>query len=132
IYTGTLISDWGRRSKLEIDVRERIWARVSRKQKISIPVLLSGMGLNLEEILDNTRYPERYLFLFKKERWEREEYLWSREKAILEFYKKLHCISGDLAFSESLCKELQEKFFRKRCELGKIGRRNLNQKLNLD
>ena len=90
------------------------------------------MGLNLEEILDNTRYPERFLFLLKKERWEREEYLWSREKAILEFYKKLHCISGDLAFSESLCKELQEKFFRKRCELGKIGRRNLNQKLNLD
>lgn len=132
IYTGTLISDWGRRLKLEIDVRERIWARVSRKQKISIPVLLSGMGLNLEEILDNTRYPERFLFLLKKERWEREEYLWSREKAILEFYKKLHCISGDLAFSESLCKELQEKFFRKRCELGKIGRRNLNQKLNLD
>jgi len=132
IYTGTLISDWGRRSKLEIDVRERIWARVSRKQKISIPVLLSGMGLNLEEILDNTRYPERFLFLLKKERGEREEYLWSREKAILEFYKKLHCISGDLAFSEFLCKELQEKFFRKRCELGKIGRRNLNQKLNLD
>nr|AET45799.1 RNA polymerase beta subunit [Pinus roxburghii] len=133
IYTGTLISDWGRRSKLEIDVGERIWARVSRKQKISIPVLLSAMGLNLEEILDNTRYPERFLFLLKKkERWEREEYLWSREKAILEFYKKLYCISGDLVFSESLCKELQEKFFRQRCELGKIGRRNLNQKLNLD
>ena len=133
IYTGTLISDWGRRSKLEIDVGERIWARVSRKQKISIPVLLSAMGLNLEEILDNTRYPERFLFLLKKKgRWEREEYLWSREKAILEFYKKLYCISGDLVFSESLCKELQKKFFRKRCELGKIGRRNLNQKLNLD
>jgi DNA-directed RNA polymerase subunit beta len=31
IYTGTLILDWGRRSKLEIDVGERIWARVSRK-----------------------------------------------------------------------------------------------------
>jgi hypothetical protein len=31
IYTGTLISDWGRRSKLEIDVGERIWACVSRK-----------------------------------------------------------------------------------------------------
>jgi DNA-directed RNA polymerase subunit beta len=31
IYNGTLISDWGRRLKLEIDVGERIWARVSRK-----------------------------------------------------------------------------------------------------
>jgi len=37
------------------DSGERIWACVSRKQKISIPVLLSAMGLNLEEILDNTR-----------------------------------------------------------------------------
>ena len=134
IYTGTLISDWGRRSKLEIDVGERIWARVSRKRKISIPVLLSAMGLNLEEILDNTRYPEKFLFLLKKKkgRWEREEYIWSKEKAILEFYKKLYCVSGDLVFSESLCKELQDKFFRQRCELGKIGRRNPNQKLNLD
>ncbi len=47
-------------------MRERIWARVSRKQKISIPVLLSGMGLNLEEILDNTRYPERFLFFIEE------------------------------------------------------------------
>ena len=134
IYTGTLISDWGRRSKFEIDAGERIWARVSRKRKISIPVLLSAMGLNLEEILDNTRYPEKFLFLLKKKkgRWEREEYIWSKEKAILEFYKKLYCVSGDLVFSESLCKELQEKFFRQRCELGKIGRRNPNKKLNLD
>jgi DNA-directed RNA polymerase subunit beta len=123
IYTGTLISNWGRRSKLEIDVGERIWARVRRKRKIYIPVLLSSMGLNLEKILDNTRYPEFFFFLLKKKkgRWEREEYIWSKEKAILEFYKKLYCVSGDLVFSESLCKELQEFFFRQRCELGKIG-----------
>ena len=36
IYTGTLISDWGGRSKLEMDRKARIWARVSRKPKISI------------------------------------------------------------------------------------------------
>ncbi|KAL4009980.1 hypothetical protein IC575_030829 [Cucumis melo] len=30
------------------------------------------------------------------------------------------------------CKELQKKFFQQRCELGRIGRRNLNQRLNLD
>jgi DNA-directed RNA polymerase subunit beta len=136
IYTGTLISDWGRRSKLEIDVGERIWARVSRKGKISILVLLSAMGLNLEEILENTRYPQKKFFLLKnkKGRWEREEHIWSKEKTILDFYKKnlLYCVSGDLVFSESLCKELQEKKFRQRCELGNISRRNPNQKLNLD
>ncbi|KAK6771219.1 hypothetical protein RDI58_031530 [Solanum bulbocastanum] len=39
---------------------------------------------------------------------------------------------GDPVFSESLCKELQKKFFQQRCELGRIGRRNMNRKLNLD
>jgi DNA-directed RNA polymerase subunit beta len=75
------------------------------------------MGLNLEEILDNTRYPEFFFFLLKKKkgRWEREEYIWSKEKSIQEFYKKLYCVSGDLVFSESLCKELKETFFRQRC-----------------
>jgi hypothetical protein len=56
----------------------------------------------------------------------------TQEKAILEFYKKLYCVSDDLVFSKSLCKELQEKKFRQRCELGKIGQQNPNQKLNLD
>jgi hypothetical protein len=43
------------------------------------------MGLNLEEILDKTRYPEKNFFLLKKKkgRWERKEYIWSKEKAIL-------------------------------------------------
>nr|QUT13119.1 RNA polymerase beta subunit [Avicennia marina] len=57
-YTGTIISDWGGRSELEIDRKARIWARVSRKQKISILVLSSAMGSNLREILDNVYYPE--------------------------------------------------------------------------
>ncbi|KAL2224412.1 UNVERIFIED_CONTAM: DNA-directed RNA polymerase subunit beta [Sesamum indicum] len=83
VYTGTIISDWGGRSELEIDRKARIWARVSRKQKISILVLSSAMG-------------------------------------------------GDPVFSESLCKELQKKFFQQRCELGRIGRRNMNRRLNLD
>jgi DNA-directed RNA polymerase subunit beta len=71
------------------------------------------MGLNLEEILDNTCYPKKKLLLLKKKkgRWEQEEYISSKEKSILEFYKKLYCVSGDLVFSESLCKELQEIFF---------------------
>jgi len=41
VYTGTIISDWGGRLELEIDRKARIWARVSRKQKISILVLSS-------------------------------------------------------------------------------------------
>ena len=69
IYTSTIISDWGGRLDFEIDRKARIWARVSRKQKISILVLLSAMGLNLREILDNVCYPEILLsFLNDKEK----------------------------------------------------------------
>nr|AKZ30238.1 RNA polymerase beta subunit [Goodenia ovata] len=127
VYTATIISDWGGRLELEIDRKARIWARVSRKQKISILVLLSAMGLNLREILENVCYPEIFLsFLNDKEN------LGSKENAILEFYQQFTCVGEDPVFSESLCTELQEKFFQQRCELGKIGRRNMNRRLNLD
>nr|WRH49457.1 RNA polymerase beta subunit [Scabiosa tschiliensis] len=128
-YTGTIISDWGGRSELEIDRKARIWARVSRKQKISILVLLSAMGSNLHEILENVCYPEIFLsFLNDKEK----KKMGSKENAILEFYQQFACVGGDPVFSESLCKELQKKFFQQRCELGRIGRRNMNRRLNLD
>nr|YP_010528715.1 RNA polymerase beta subunit [Thecopus maingayi]UXW65837.1 RNA polymerase beta subunit [Thecopus maingayi] len=129
VYTCTIISDWGGRSELEIDRKARIWARVSRKQKISILVLSSAMGLNIREILDNVCYPEIFLsFPNDKEK----KKIGSKENAILEFYQQFACVGGDPVFSESLCKELQKKFFQQRCELGKIGRRNINRRLNLD
>nr|YP_010265919.1 RNA polymerase beta subunit [Euonymus europaeus]UHY94777.1 RNA polymerase beta subunit [Euonymus europaeus] len=129
VYTGSIISDWGGRFELEIDRKARIWARVSRKQKISLLVLSSAMGLNLREILENVCYPEIFLsFLNEKEK----KKIGSKETAILEFYQQFTCVGGDPVFSESLCKELQKKFFQQRCELGRIGRRNMNQRLNLD
>nr|QXO05573.1 RNA polymerase beta subunit [Zeuxine affinis] len=129
VYTSTIISDWGGRSELEIDKKTRIWARVSRKQKISILVLSSAMGLNIREILDNVCYPEIFLS-FPNDKDKKK--IGSKENAILEFYQQFVCVGGDPVFSESLCKELQKKFFQQRCELGKIGRRNMNQRLNLD
>nr|YP_009757142.1 RNA polymerase beta subunit [Elatostema dissectum]QIM58961.1 RNA polymerase beta subunit [Elatostema dissectum] len=129
VYTGTLISDWGGRLELEIDRKARIWVRVSRKQKISILVLSSAMGSSLREILENVFYPEIFLyFLNTKEK----KKIKSKENAILEFYQQFACVGGDPVFSESLCKELQNKFFQQRCELGRIGRRNMNRRLNLD
>nr|YP_009994329.1 RNA polymerase beta subunit [Cuscuta nitida]QNP08409.1 RNA polymerase beta subunit [Cuscuta nitida] len=129
VYTGTIISDWGGRSELEIDRKARIWVRVSRKQKISILILLSSMGSNLRDIIENVCYPEIFLsFLSDKEK----KKIGSKENAILEFYKKFECVGGDPFFSESLCKELKKKFFHQRCELGRVGRRNMNRRLNLD
>nr|YP_009994522.1 RNA polymerase beta subunit [Cuscuta pedicellata]QNP08601.1 RNA polymerase beta subunit [Cuscuta pedicellata] len=129
VYTGTIISDWGGRLELEIDRKARIWARVSRKQKISILVLSSAMGSNLREILENVCYPEIFLsFLSDTEK----KKIGSKENAILEFYKKFACVGGDPLVYEYLCKELKKKFFHQRCELGRIGRRNMNRRLNLD
>nr|UGK71962.1 RNA polymerase beta subunit [Kaempferia rotunda] len=131
VYTSTIISDWGGRSELEIDRKSRIWARVSRKQKISILVLSSAMGSNLREILDNVCYPEIFLSFLNLNDKEKKK-IGSKESAILEFYQQFACVGGDPIFSESLCKELQKNFFQQRCELGRIGRRNMNRRLNLD
>nr|QYB20416.1 RNA polymerase beta subunit [Adenophora racemosa]QYJ56525.1 RNA polymerase beta subunit [Adenophora kayasanensis] len=130
-YTGTIISDWGGRSELQIDRKGRIWARVSRKQKISILVLSSAMGSSLREILKNVCYPEIFLSFLNDD--DNEQYkIGSKENAILEFYQQFTGVGGDPIFSESLYKELQKKFFQQRCELGRIGRRNMNRRLNLD
>nr|QYB21608.1 RNA polymerase beta subunit [Halocarpus bidwillii] len=145
LSTGTIISDWGGRSKLEIDKTGRIWVYVRKKKKISILLLLLAMGLNFKDILDNAPYLKRYLNSLDG-RSEYEAYFelnaMTKEEAIWQFFKELYEVedsddeeetnNDDLVFSESLCKELQETFFQQRCELGKIGRRNLNKKLNLN
>nr|QWW92927.1 RNA polymerase beta subunit [Delavayella serrata] len=130
IYTGTLISNWGGRLKLEIDEKRRIWARISKKRKVSILILLSAMGLNLKKILVSVCYPKIYLESVQKKT--KRDHPCSTEEAIVELYKQLYCLGGDITFSESIRRELQKKFFQQRCELGKIGRSNLNKKLNLD
>ncbi|PPR88945.1 hypothetical protein GOBAR_AA31741 [Gossypium barbadense] len=61
VYTGTIISDWGERLELEIDRKAKIWARVSRKQKISILVLSSAMGSNRITNWWDTRQSETFL-----------------------------------------------------------------------
>ncbi|PWA82979.1 RpoB, chloroplast (chloroplast) [Artemisia annua] len=97
VYTGTIISDWGGRSELEIDRKARIWVRVSRQQKLSILVLLSAMGLNIREILENVCYPELFLsFLNDKKK------IGSKENAILEFYQQFACVEGDPQFMREL------------------------------
>nr|AXZ97053.1 RNA polymerase beta chain [Callistopteris apiifolia] len=127
-YTSTVISDWGGRFKLEMDRRNQIWVRISKKRKISILILLLAMGLTIRDILQNVRYPKIFLNLLKKQK----ELVESVEDAILELYKHLYSVGLDIVFSESILKELQKRFFQQRCELGPIGRRNSNIKLNLD
>ncbi|KAL4190780.1 hypothetical protein AMTRI_Chr07g77460 [Amborella trichopoda] len=86
------------------------------------------MGTNLREILDNVCYTEILLYFLN----ERKIKLGSKENAILEVYQQFSCLGYDPVFSKSLCKELQKRFFQQICELGRIGRQNMNQRLNID
>nr|QKV47255.1 RNA polymerase beta subunit [Nephrolepis cordifolia] len=128
-YTSTVISDRGGRFKLEIDKKEKIWVRISKKKKISILILLIAMGLSKRDILQNVRYPKIFSNMLKKQ----EGSVKSSEDATVELYKHSYSATdADISFSESIFKELQKRFSQHRCELGQIGRRNLNIKLTLD
>jgi DNA-directed RNA polymerase subunit beta len=130
IYTGTVISNWGGRPKLEIDGKGRIWARISKRRKVSILILSLAMGLDAKKILVSVSYPK--IFLESLGKRTKKDYPSSVEEAIVELYKQLYCLGGDIAFSESIRRELQKKFFQQRCELGKVGRSNPNRKLDLE
>nr|QKV47078.1 RNA polymerase beta subunit [Tectaria decurrens] len=128
-YTSTVISDRGGRFKPEIDRKEKIWVRISKKKKISISILLVAMGLSKKDILQNARYPKIFSNMLKKQ----EGAVESSEDATAEPYKNSYSATdADILFSESIFKELQKRFSQHRCELGRIGRRSLNIKLTLD
>lgn len=79
---------------------------VSRKQKVFI--LSTVMGLNLRKSIENICYHEIFLsFLMNKE----GKKIGLKENVILEFYRQFSCVGKDPVFLESLCKELQKKFF---------------------
>jgi DNA-directed RNA polymerase subunit beta len=91
--------------RLEIDGRARIWACISKKRKVSILVLLLAMGLTTKQILGGVCYPNFFLDSLRKKKTKRE-HPQSTEDVIVELYRQLYCIGGDLTFSESIRKEL--------------------------
>nr|YP_010451499.1 RNA polymerase beta subunit [Schizaea pusilla]UTV01473.1 RNA polymerase beta subunit [Schizaea pusilla] len=128
-YTSTIISDWGGRFKPEIDKKNGLWVRIGKKRKVSILIMLLAMGPNEKDIPQNVRYPKIFYNLLEKQKGT----IKAPEDAPVEPYKHLYPdADADSVFSESIFKELQKRFFQSRCELGRIGRRNLNTKLNLD
>lgn len=102
-YTSTIISDRGGRFKLELDRKEKVWIRISKKKKISIFILLLAMGLSKIDILQNARYPKIFSNILKRQ----EGAVESSEDATAELYKNLYSATDvDISFSESIFKEL--------------------------
>nr|BCB64905.1 RNA polymerase beta chain [Chamaecyparis obtusa var. obtusa]BCB65071.1 RNA polymerase beta chain [Chamaecyparis obtusa var. obtusa] len=138
IWIGTIISDWGGRSRLELNKKtEKIWIRINKKKKISVLLFLLAMGLNSEDIFNYKNL--KAFFQYSKEYDTYYDWYGGKRKAILKLYKKLY-ISDESDEEEEEEEEeefesIYEKvttFFRTKCLLGKIGRRNLNKKLSLD
>nr|YP_009258707.1 beta subunit of RNA polymerase [Coleochaete scutata]ANI25708.1 beta subunit of RNA polymerase [Coleochaete scutata] len=127
IYTATIISDCGARFKLEIDEKRHVWARITKKRKISCIILLLAMGLTLEDMSHGISYPNILIINNQKRNSPR-----SQQDAMVELYKQLFSTSGDIVFSDMITLELQRTFFQQRCELGVVGRSNLNKRLNLN
>ncbi|KAH9530522.1 hypothetical protein CY35_20G008200 [Sphagnum magellanicum] len=91
-------------------------ARVIINQILRSPVLLLAMGLTTKQILGGVCYPKFFLDSLRRKKTKRE-HPQSTEDAIVELYRQLYCIGGDLTFSESI---------------RRIGRLNLNKRLDLD
>uniref|UniRef100_UPI0030FEF635 RNA polymerase beta subunit n=1 Tax=Equisetum diffusum TaxID=231682 RepID=UPI0030FEF635 len=67
LYTGTIISNLGGRFKFELDKKARIWARVSKKRKVSIFILLFAIGFKPRDIFNDFNYPEILIKFFKRQ-----------------------------------------------------------------
>nr|YP_010933167.1 RNA polymerase beta subunit [Nitella hyalina]APP89490.1 RNA polymerase beta subunit [Nitella hyalina]WKT08414.1 RNA polymerase beta subunit [Nitella hyalina] len=128
IYTCTIISEWGGRLKLEMDNKKRIWIRLNKKRKVPVLLLLLAMGLTWKDLKKHISRPSILLSYLSKEK----ETPYSSEEAMIELYRHSCSISGEISFSENIRRELYHKFFRIRCEIGNIGRLNINKKLKLD
>lgn len=123
IYTGTIISNWGGKLKLELDGGNRIWVRARRRRKISIQLLPLAMGPSAGEIRNNVCHPD----IFDETK---ASHTWSEGHAVSEFYTLLYSTDGYLPPDRS--EELRDKFLRLRFEMGEIGRMNMDKKLDSD
>nr|YP_009561319.1 RNA polymerase beta subunit [Selaginella vardei]QAR48740.1 RNA polymerase beta subunit [Selaginella vardei] len=124
VYTGTTISNWGGKPKLETDGRNRIWVRVRKNRKTSIQPLSLAMGPSAREIRENVCHPD---VLHET----KENNAWSREHAVPESHKLLYGMDEYPELPDRF-EESREKSSQPKSELGEIGRINPNEKLDPD
>nr|QQP17265.1 RNA polymerase beta subunit [Selaginella exaltata] len=121
---GTIISNWGGKSKIEPDSRNIIWARVRKRRKTTIQLLSLAMGSSAKQVCKHVCYP-------KGSNGTNESNAWSREHAISELYKLLYGTDEYPEFSDRP-EEPRDKFSQPKFEIGEIGRINPNKKLDPD
>lgn len=131
LITGTIHPYRGEWVEVDVDVKSNrelsAGARLARKRRMSLFVLLKALGFDDNEFLD--KFVERYNFLSAQ--WEHEKNLYpTREDALLEVYKRIR--PGESLSAEAAALYLENMFFSsvaKRYDLTKVGRYKLNKKL---
>ena len=129
IFTGTIHPYRGEWIELDIEAKPSkdvtAGARVARKRRLSLFVLLRALGYGDEAFLE--RFVRHFDFL--EGQWEKEKELApSREEALLEIYKRAR--PGEPLSVEAARQYFENAFFNpKRYDLTRVGRYKLNRKL---
>ncbi len=129
IFTGTIHPYRGEWIELDIEAKPSrdvtAGARVARKRRLSLFVLLRALGYGEDEFLE--RFVRHFDFL--EGQWEKERTLApSREEALLEIYKRAR--PGEPLSVEAARQYFENAFFNpKRYDLTRVGRYKLNRKL---
>ncbi len=129
IFTGTIHPYRGEWIELDIEAKPSkdvtAGARVARKRRLSLFVLLRALGYGDEAFLE--RFVRHFDFL--EGQWEKEKDLApTREEALLEIYKRAR--PGEPLSVEAARQYFENAFFNpKRYDLTRVGRYKLNRKL---
>jgi DNA-directed RNA polymerase subunit beta len=128
VFIANLMPARGSWLELEIDKKGRVYARIDRKRKLPVTVLLRAMGyVSDEELLkmfDNSVYI-RHTIAADTEQTQNEE------GALIELFKKQR--PGEPPSVDAAKALLEQLFFdSKRYDLTRVGRYKLNARLDLD
>ena len=129
VFTGTIHPYRGEWIELDIEAKPSkdvtAGARVARKRRLSLFVLLRALGYGDEAFLE--RFVRHFDFL--EGQWEKEKDLFTtREDALLEIYKRAR--PGEPLSVEAARQYFENAFFNpKRYDLTRVGRYKLNRKL---
>ena len=129
IFTGTIHPYRGEWIELDIEAKPSkdvtAGARVARKRRLSLFVLLRALGYGDEAFLE--RFVQHFDFL--EGQWEKEKDLApTREEALLEIYKRAR--PGEPLSVEAARQYFENAFFNpKRYDLTRVGRYKLDRKL---
>jgi len=129
IFTGTIHPYRGEWIELDVEAKPgkdvTAGARVARKRRLSLFVLLRALGYGDDAFLE--RFVRHFDFL--EGQWEKEKSLApTREEALLEIYKRAR--PGEPLSAEAARQYFENAFFNpKRYDLTRVGRYKLNRKL---